>query len=105
MAALSLALAVVGLHASGEAKARAQEGCPELIVQTFGERSPQACSVALCESTWRSWAISPDGQNVGYFQINRIWGAYASTDPEINVAFAYQLSRGGWDWSHWSCKP
>ena len=92
--------------ASGEAQAQGvEDGCPALIVETFGETAPQACRVAFCESTWRSWAISPDGANVGYFQINRIHGWVASTDPEVNVAFAYQLSKGGYDWSHWSCKP
>jgi hypothetical protein len=101
-AVLALLGSVIG---AGSREARAQSGCPEIIVQVFGERAPEACRVAYCESTWRSWAISPDGRNVGYFQINRIWGASASTDPETNVNFAYRLSQGGWDWSHWSCKP
>jgi hypothetical protein len=106
---IRLASAVLALMGSvigaGSREARAQSGCPEIIVQVFGDRAPQACRVAYCESTWRSWAISPDGRNVGYFQINRIWGAYASTDPATNVNFAYRLSDGGRDWSHWSCKP
>jgi len=102
----SAVLALMGsIIGAGSREARAQGGCPDIIVEIFGERAPQACRVALCESGWRSWAISPNGQNVGYFQINRGWGAYASTDPETNVRFAYQLSRGGWDWSHWSCRP
>lgn len=83
----------------------AADGCPEIIQAYFGSRAPQACSVSFCESTWRSWAISPDGQNIGLFQINVIHGWRASTDPETNVAYAYELSQGGYDWSAWSCQP
>lgn len=91
---------------SGEARAQDMSECPALIVETFGETAWAACRVAWCESTWRSWAISPDGQNYGWFQVNLIHGLGASAlDPEVNVAFAYRLSRGGTDWSHWSCKP
>lgn len=105
-AALSLALLWSIAMSGGEARAQGvEDGCPALIVLVFGEQASQACRVAWCESRWQADAISPT-QDYGLFQINRpSHGEWASLDPEINVAYAYRLSRGGYDWSHWSCRP
>ena len=106
MARLAMAATLAMLCSAAPSRAQAEEvpdGCPEIIVATFGDRAPQACRVSLCESTWRSWAVSPDGQNIGIFQINVVWGEHATTDLERNVAFAYELSRQGTDWSAWAC--
>src|SRR5690349_845018 len=84
------------------APARAQAGCPAVIIETFGYLAYDACYVSWVESRWRSDAISQTN-DVGLFQINRTtWGARASLDPVANTRFAYELSRGGTDWcTHW----
>lgn len=84
---------------------QAQGGCPDIIVEIFGERAPQACRVALCESTWNPSALSASGYYVGLFQIGRHHGWGASFDGETNTRYAYELSKGGYDWSQWSCRP
>lgn len=87
--------------------------CPALIVDTFGVNAPAACRVARCESSWRADAVGAAGE-VGWFQVHPIhfphlyatYGADADlSSPTINTAYAYSLSRGGSDWTHWSCKP
>lgn len=80
-------------------------GCPPIIEAYFGDRAPAACRVAWCESRWDFYAVSPGGANIGLFQINRIHGWHASFDPDTNVAYAYELSRGGTYWGPWACKP
>ena len=76
-------------------------GCPPLIVQTFGPYASKACAVAWCESNWIPTARGRLGEK-GWFQIMPFWGDYS--DPAANVRFAYELSRGGTDWRHWSCR-
>ena len=87
--------------------------CPAIIVETFGANAPAACRVARCESSWRVDAVGAAGE-VGVFQIHPVhfphlystYGAAANlASMEINVAYAYSLSRGGSDWTHWSCRP
>ena len=87
--------------------------CPALIVEAFGANAPAACRVARCESSWRVDAVGAAGE-VGVFQIHPVhfphlystYGAAANlASMEINVAYAYSLSRGGSDWTHWSCRP
>lgn len=88
-------------------------GCPELIVDTFGVTAAAACDVAYCESTWQSWVVGAAGE-VGWFQIHPVhfpylWATYGAaadlSSPAINVAYAYSLSRGGTNWSAWTCRP
>lgn len=49
-------------------------------------------------------AVSPDGENLGLFQLNRVHGGDELLDPATNVAVAYQLwlDQG---WAPWSCRP
>ncbi len=78
--------------------------CPHLIVETFGSAARAACAVAECESGFNWNATGAAGER-GIFQIHPVHGAYSSYDPYTNVSYAYQLSRGGTDWGHWTCKP
>lgn len=95
---------VGGLMSSRGVQASSLDSCPEIIQAYFGEaHSEAACRVSYCESRWNPDAVSPGG-HVGYFQISPIHGWHASTDPETNVAFAYELSKGGTDWSQWACR-
>ena len=88
----------------GEAAAAGIDDCPALIVETFGEYAAIACAKAYCETggTFDPYATGAAGER-GWFQIHPIHGANSSYDPEVNVAYAFKLSRGGRDWSHWSC--
>jgi soluble lytic murein transglycosylase-like protein len=89
---------------AGHAEASSMtDGCPEIIHAYFGDAAPRACAIAWCESRWNPNAISYT-HDYGLFQINRIHGlGLSALDPETNVAFAYRLSKGGADWSAWSC--
>ena len=64
----------------------------------------EALAVLWCESRGDPNAVSPDGQNVGLFQLNIIHGYYP--DPVENVAKAYAiwLDYGG-HWTAWACRP
>ena len=83
------------------------------VLATFGRYSPAAVSVAYCESRLHPAAIG--GNNVGLFQINydahhlvgERWPAFVRrfTDVGRNVAYAFNLSNGGRDWSAWTCQP
>lgn len=79
-------------------------GCPDLIIEVFGENAPAACSVAYCETggTFDPYATGAAGER-GWFQIHPIHGWYSSYDTMINTQYAYVLSKGGTDWHHWSC--
>ena len=100
---LALMWSILG-NSSRDAMAAPRDGCPELIVETFGEQSDAACSVAWCESKYDEYATGSAGEK-GYFQVHPTHGVNSSYDPETNVRFAYHLSKGGYDWSHWSCRP
>ena len=61
----------------------------------------RAFGIGSCESGGNSNATGSAGER-GYFQIHPIH--FDSTyDPEGNVRAAYRISRGGSDWSAWSC--
>lgn len=98
--------ATIALMTSLAPKASSAESCPDLIVAAFGERATQACSVASCETggTFDEYATGALGER-GWFQIRPIHGRLSSYDPETNVMAAMTLSRGGYDWSAWSCRP
>ena len=51
-------------------------------------------------------AISPDGRNVGLFEINLVHGYTVAQllDPPTNIRVAYAIWREQ-GWSPWSCKP
>ena len=104
VAALSLALAWSIASVSGEAKASSfVDGCPDVIVERFGERAETACYVAWRESRWDPNAISPT-DDWGLFQVNRpSHGWHATLDPVANTQYAYELSEGGTNWCrHWA---
>lgn len=69
----------------------------------------QAERVLMCESSGDPSAVSPDGQNIGLFQINlvhigKLRGGESLLDPVVNVRIAYQIwaDQG---WGPWSCRP
>lgn len=65
-----------------------------------------AVRVAYCESRLWTYAQNPSGAS-GLFQLMPTWweGKFNPFDPWANTRFAHQLSRAGYDWSHWVCKP
>lgn len=84
-------------------------GCPDVIVDTFGEQAGAACSIAWCESRWQPGAVGDHGASLGLFQIQPRWHQWRVpgedlADPEVNVRAAYIISNGGRDWSAWSCR-
>ena len=83
-----------------------RNGCPALIVETFGVNAWAACEVAWCESSYNANAVGAASER-GWFQVHPIHGVHweRAFDPHYNVTFAYELSNGGADWTHWSCKP
>jgi hypothetical protein len=64
-------------------------------------------AVAHCESTWSWGAVSPDGQNIGGFQVNLVHGYSREylLVPEHNVRVAYAIWLDNAGWGPWSCKP
>jgi hypothetical protein len=76
------------------------------------EHVDAALSVMACESHGDTYAANPRSTARGLFQFLRgwwsgAWGypAFDPYNPELNVAAAAWLSKGGTDWSHWVCKP
>lgn len=93
---------MVGISGSDAEASFIEDGCPALIVETFGEYAEVACAKSYCESKWDESATGSHGER-GWFQIHPSWGWRSSYDPIINVAFAFELSQGGRNWSSWSC--
>ena len=61
-----------------------------------------ALAIIQCESGGNPWAIGYEGE-MGLFQIHPYWHPAATFDPEGNARAAYRISRGGTDWSAWTC--
>ena len=61
-----------------------------------------ALAIIQCESGGNPWAIGYEGE-MGLFQIHPYWHPDATFDPEGNARAAYRISRGGTDWSAWTC--
>ena len=88
---------------------------PQLYIgQVFGDRAPEAESVAWCESRLVASARSAGGGNHGLFQINNVHRASfervtgqpwsAVYDPYWNSVFAKWLyDQQGW--RPWACRP
>ena len=80
------------------------------IVCSYSWDCGEAPAVVWCESRFDPSAISPDGSNIGLWQINVIHGARVEydyrrlLDPHTNTAIAWQLyvERG---WQPWACRP
>lgn len=66
----------------------------------------EAYAVMMCESDGDPSAVSPDGQNVGLYQINLIhgWTREQLLDPVINTLAMLALYADQ-SWAPWSCKP
>ena len=79
-------------------------GCPQTIIDVFGENAPAACAVSLCESGWDPDATGAQGE-MGWFQVHPRYHHDATYDPLGNTLAAYRISSGGTDWSQWTCKP
>jgi soluble lytic murein transglycosylase-like protein len=91
--------------------------CPDLIHQTFGDRSEEACAVAWCESRYQPEALGDinaqgEAQSLGLFQLWRGWAPWAGyqpeqlLDPAINVRVALKVleHRGRWGGAGgWTC--
>jgi hypothetical protein len=86
--------------------------CPDVIVQVFGERSTEACVIALCESGYDPGAIGDHGASLGLFQLWTGWATWygvpveALFDAHTNtlVAKAVLEHRGRWGGiGGWSC--
>jgi hypothetical protein len=79
------------------------------LVRQYDWPVEEALAVAWCESRHDPGAVSPDGQNLGLFQINvihegKLQPGESLLDPVVNVRIAYQIwaDQG---WGPWSCKP
>ncbi len=95
--------------ASPEARA---DGCPDVVVETFGERADEACAVSYCESKWDSGAVGDNGRSLGFFQLWEGWAKWSGVEPyqlfdlttNTKVAYAILQHRGRWGGSGgWSC--
>ena len=70
-----------------------------------GAQLIEAVAVSLAENT----TSNPTATHInstgtidrGLWQINSVHGSLSSYDPQANANAAYQLSRGGTDWSPW----
>jgi Lysozyme like domain len=80
------------------------------VCRVFGDRCGAALEVANCETggTFDPHAQGSAGER-GLFQIHPIhwdWlNEWRLFEPRYNARAAYRLSRGGRDWSHWTCRP
>lgn len=88
------------------------EGCPAIIVETFGAHADAACAVAWCESRWNPGAVGDGGNSLGLFQLWTGWAAWygvpveALYDPVTNTAVARAVLdyRGRWGGKGgWTC--
>lgn len=95
------------------------DGCPAVIVETFGARANEACAVALCESGYREDArgdwneAKQQHQSLGYLQLWRGWAAWMGIedaemllDGQTNArtALAVLEHRGRWGGAGgWTC--
>jgi Lysozyme like domain len=101
---IALVAVVADADAANRARVRAQ------ICQVFGARCSLALAVARCETggTFDPRAVGSQGER-GVFQIHRVhWGWLNEArlfEPTYNAWVAYRLSRGGRDWTHWTCRP
>jgi len=90
--------------ASREARARVA------VCSVFGPRCSTAMRVVRCETggTFSRWARGDAGER-GIFQIHPVHFGWLDErrlyELRYNAIAAYRLSRGGRDWSHWTCQP
>ena len=73
-----------------------------LICSSYDWPCADALAVAWCESRFNPQAVSPDGQNVGVFQVNLVHGYYPGAEANVAKAYAIWTDQG---WAPWSCRP
>ena len=80
------------------------------ICQVFGARCAPALRVASCETggTFYVRALGDAGER-GLFQIHPVHFGWLDErrlfEARYNARIAYRLSRGGRNWSPWTCQP
>ena len=74
------------------------------LVCAYGWPCDEALAVLWCESRGDPSAVSPDGQNIGLFQLNLIHGYYPGPEENVAKAYAIWLDYGG-HWTAWACRP
>jgi hypothetical protein len=79
-----------------------------IIRHVFGRYWAQALRVARCESHLNPRAHGSAGER-GIFQIHPVHFGWIDErrlwQPLYNARIAYRMSRGGRDWSAWTCRP
>ena len=92
------------------AKVRARASmCPvDVLYRVFpGATEDAAYRVAYCESVGFTDFLNEGSGASGMFQLMPVhWrGKFDPFNHLANARFALRLSRGGYDWSAWVCKP
>jgi hypothetical protein len=104
------AVVLVLVLATGNAEGANKHQIRSTICQVFGSRCGPAIRVATCETggTLNPHSRGSAGER-GLFQIHpvhfgrlREWLLW---QPLYNARVAYILSKGGRDWSAWTCQP
>jgi hypothetical protein len=89
------------------------DGCPAIVVETFGDEADNACAVSYCESRWNPLAVGDQGRSLGMFQLFAgTWAPWYGVapeqllDPVVNTAVARAVwqHRGRWGGAGgWTC--
>jgi hypothetical protein len=72
------------------------------VICSYSWPCGEALAVARCESGLDPGAVSPDGQNIGVFQVNVIHGWHPGLAENVAKAYAIYVDQG---WGPWSCRP
>lgn len=79
-----------------------------IIHEVFGVNAGAALAVAWCESRFDPNEVGDDRER-GLFQIHPTHWSWLEPDllfdARYNAEMAFELSRGGTNWSSWSCQP
>lgn len=114
VASPALALAVVVGLTLGTSGCTSADAVRLIIRHRFGAQSSIAIEIATCESGLQPTAISPDRNNIGLFQINRVNAGWIKselgytfgqlTDPWKNTRVArIMYNASGWSPWHGAC--
>ena len=103
-------LAATDQHVVQEARVATDRGSVGELIRQYDWPVEEALAVAWCESRHDPSAVSPDGQNLGLFQIHapshasKLRPDESLLDPVVNVRVAYEIWRDQ-SWAPWACKP
>jgi hypothetical protein len=105
----SVTRGVVDLAEVASTPSRPRSETRRVILRVFGPRhGPAAVRVAWCESRLDRRALGAAGER-GLFQIHPVHFGWVDErrlwEPRYNARIALRLSRGGRDWSPWTCRP